>query len=66
MNMNFLLSTTTNTSMFKGLDEALICAEKDINNSVVVILPETKTVMAERYLLERSKRGAFTNIYICA
>jgi len=66
MDMNFILSTTTNRAMEEGLKEALVCAEKDIENSVIIILPETKTVMAERYLLENSKRGAFTNIYICS
>lgn len=66
MNMNFILATTTNTAMEKGLQEALIVAEKNIENSVVIVLPETKTVMAERYLLEKSKNGAFTNIYICS
>ena len=66
MNMNFILATTTNNAMIQGLKEALVCAEKDIQNNVVVIVPETKTVMAERYLLENSKNGAFVNIYICS
>ena len=64
--MNFLLSLTNNASMLKGLDEALLLAEQNIENSVIIVLPETKTVMAERYLLERSKAGAFSNIYICS
>jgi len=64
--MNFILSTTTKDAEIKGLQEALILAEKDINNSIIVIVPETKTVMAERYLLENSKNGAFSNIYICS
>jgi len=66
MNMNFLLSLTNDTAMRKGLDEALVLAEANIENSVIIIMPETKTVMAERYLLERSKTGAFSNIYICS
>lgn len=66
MNMNFILSTTTNTAMYEGLKQALIVAEHNIENSVIVVLPETKTVMAERFLLENSKNGAFSNIYICS
>lgn len=64
MKMNFLLSYTTSQAMIRGLTDALYLAEQDLNNSVIVITPETKTVMAERFLLEKSKNGAFSNIYI--
>ena len=63
--MNFLLSKTTNSAFLHGLGEALSFAEQNEKNSVVVVVPETKTVMAERWLLEHSKNGAFSNIFIC-
>ena len=66
MKMNFLLSKTTNSAMMHGLKSALEFSEQKINNNVIIVVPETKTVMAERFLLEHSKNGAFSNIYICS
>ena len=42
MNMNFLLAKLTDNAMKKGLEEALVLAEQNINNQVVIVLPETK------------------------
>lgn len=64
MKMNFILSTTTSYAMQKALLKVLESAEKDVFGEYIVVAPETKTLEAERFLLEHSKNHAFANIYI--
>lgn len=64
MKMDFILSTTTEYAMKLALLEVLRNAEKNKFQEYIVVVPETKTLYAERFLLENSKEKAFANIYI--
>lgn len=64
MKMDFVLSTTTEYAMKLGLIDVLKRAEKNKFQDFIVIAPETKTLLMERFLLENSKENAFSNIYI--
>lgn len=62
--IDFILSDTTTYAMLKGLQQVNKLAEKDIFKNYVVIVPDSKTIMAESYLLQHSNTGAFANVYI--
>lgn len=62
--LNFILADTTNLAMLKGLDLVIKQAEQNPFGNFIVIAPDSKTIMAEKYLLKVSKNGAFSNIYV--
>lgn len=64
MKMNFILSETDNGAMTNALSLLAKNAFENKNETFVVVVPETKTLFAERFLLENSKNHAFANIYI--
>lgn len=64
MNIQFILSDTTNGATSGALNEVLLKAEADVFSDVLVLVPETKSIAIERELLDKSKNGAFANIYI--
>lgn len=64
MKMDFILSTTTDYAMKLALQDCLDKAQEDLFNDYIVIVPETKTLLAERFLLDHHKNHSFANIYI--
>ena len=62
--IEFVLADTTEQAMLAGLDLLMQKAEQDKFGSYIALIPEQKTIMAEKYLLKRSSNGAFANIYI--
>ncbi len=64
MKMDFILSTTTEYAMKLALLDVINKAEKDKFQEFIVVVPETKTLLAERFLLENSLNHAFANIYV--
>ena len=64
MKMDFILSTTTDYAMKLALQDCLSKAEQDVFNDYIVIVPETKTLLAERFLLDHHKNHSFANIYV--
>ena len=64
MKMDFILSSTTEYAMKLALLDVLKKAETNKFQEYIVVVPETKTLYAERFLLENSKKHAFSNIYI--
>ncbi len=64
MNLNFYLSTTCEEASKMAFISLLEKAEKNVFDDFIVIVPETKTLKTERFLLEHSSRGAFANIYV--
>ena len=62
--LEFILADTTHLALLKGLDKVMEKAEQNPFGNFVVLVPDSKTIMAERYLLKISKTGAFANIYI--
>ena len=63
MKMDFILSETDNGAMKEALSLLAKIAPYSRENYIVVV-PETKTLFAERFLLDKIKNHAFTNIYI--
>lgn len=63
MKMDFILSETDNGAMKEALSLVAKIAPNSRENFIVVV-PETKTLFAERFLLDEIKNHAFTNIYI--
>ncbi len=64
MKMDFVLSQTTEYAFSESLKRLIKSAEENIGEEYIVIVPETKTLFAERTLLSCSKRKAFSNIYV--
>lgn len=62
--MDFILADTTDAALFEGLNLVMQKAEQNKLKDYVVIVPDTKTMMAEKYLLSICKTKAFANIYI--
>lgn len=62
--IDFILADTSYLATKGGLDELIKKAEENTFGTFVVLAPDDKTMMAEKYLLEKSKNGAFANIYI--
>ena len=62
--IDFILSETSYLASLSGLDEVIKKAEAEPFGTFVVLAPDDKTMMAEKYLLQKSKNGAFANIYI--
>ncbi|MBQ7467071.1 MAG: PD-(D/E)XK nuclease family protein [Clostridia bacterium] len=64
MKMDFYLSTTGEYAAKMALSSLLEKARESVFDDFIVIVPETKTLKTERFLLENSARGAFANIYV--
>ena len=64
MKMDFILSETDNGAMMNALSLLAKTAFENKTETFIALVPETKTLLAERFLLENSKNHAFANIYI--
>ena len=62
--LDFILADTTNLALFKGLDLVMEQSQQNKFKNYVVLIPDSKTIMAEKYLLSICKNKAFSNIYI--
>ena len=62
--IDFILADTTNEALIKGLDLVMQKAKVNPFLDYVVLLPDTKTLTAEKYLLSICETKAFANIYI--
>lgn len=64
MKMNFILSETDNGAMQEALSSLAKIAKENLMENFIVVVPETKTLFAERFLLDKSESNAFANIFI--
>lgn len=62
--IDFILADTTHYAMLKGLQKVSEESQKSLFTNFIVIVPDSKTIMAENYLLSLSKSGAFSNVHI--
>ena len=62
--LDFILADTTHLALIKGLDNVMQQSQKNPFGNFVVLVPDSKTIMAEKYLLSICASGAFSNIYI--
>lgn len=63
MKMDFVLSETDNGAMQEALS-LLAKTAKHSRENFIVVVPETKTLFAERFLLDEIEDHAFANIFI--
>ena len=61
---DFILADTTSLALKHGLDLVMQQSQADPFGTFIVVAPESKTIMIEKYLLSISKTGAFANIYV--
>jgi len=64
MKINYIISNTTNGATTKTLEQVAHLAEENPFENYIVIVPETKSIAIERELLDLSKSGAFSNVFI--
>lgn len=64
MKMDFILSNTEQSAMEVALSSLAKKAGENAFCEYICLVPETKTLLAERMLLDASKNGAFSNIYV--
>lgn len=64
MKIDFILSDSTNSASSAAINEIIKKAESDLLSNVLVLVPEPKSIAIERELLNKSKNGAFANIFI--
>ena len=64
MKLNYILSDTTKNATTSALKVLSQKAEENVFNDFIVLVPETKSVIIEKELLELSKNGAFANIFV--
>ena len=64
MKINYILSDTVKSATTKVLEDVTKKAESNLFDDFVVIVPETKSIAIERELLDLSKTGAVSNIYV--
>ena len=64
MKINYLLSDTTKDATKLALMQVVQKAKNDIFGNFVVLVPETKSIIIEKELLELSESGAFANVFV--
>lgn len=64
MKIDYILSDTTAMATSAVLKEVTKRAENDLFANFLVIVPEPKSIAIERELLDNSKNGAFSNIFV--
>lgn len=64
MKINYILSDTTKSATTAALQTVLKKAEQNRFQDYIVIVPETKSIIIEKELLDLSKNHAFANIYV--
>ena len=64
MNINYILSETTSGATSAAVREIVKKAEQNIQNNVIVIVPEPKSIAIEREILDKLSSGATMNVFI--
>ena len=64
MKINYILSDTTKNATTSTLMQVIKQAEANVFEDFVVIVPETKSIIIEKELLELSTKKAFSNIFV--
>ena len=64
MKINYILSDTTKNATTSALMQVVKQAESNVFEDFVVIVPETKSIIIEKELLELSTKKAFSNIFV--
>ncbi len=64
MKINYILSDTTKNATTSALLSVVKKAEENRFQDYIVIVPETKSIIIEKELLEISKEHAFANIFV--
>ncbi len=62
--MEFILADTTLLAMEEGLKQVANKAAADKFGTYIVLVPDSKTIMAEHRLLQLMPNGAFANIFV--
>ena len=64
MKINYILSDTTKNATTSALMSVIKKAEDRVFDDFIVIVPETKSIIIEKELLNLSKNHAFSNIFV--
>lgn len=64
MKIDFILSDTTKNATTIAIEEIVKVSENDLFQNNIVIVPETKSIIIEKELLNLSKNGAFGNVFV--
>jgi len=64
MKINYIISSTTSGATTKALEQVSTLAQEKPFGNFIVIVPEPKSIAIERELLDLSKAGAFSNVFI--
>ncbi len=64
MKIDYILSDTTKKATTKALEAVVKKAEADKFSSVIVLVPETKSIIIEKEMLSLCKNGATANIFV--
>ena len=64
MNINYILSDTTKNASSRAIAEIVKKSEENPLDNILVIVPETKSIIIENELLSQSKNGSFLNVYV--
>ncbi len=64
MKINFILSDTTRKATSSAIFDAVKKAKQDLLSKVILIVPETKSIIIERELLDKLDGGATANIFV--
>jgi len=64
MKLNYILSNTTKGATRNALINIVKKAEENLFSNYIVIVPETKSIIIEKELLNLSSRKALANVYV--
>ena len=64
MNINYILSDTTKNATSRAIAEIVKKSEENPLDNILVIVPETKSIIIEKELLSQSRNGSFLNVYV--
>ncbi|MBQ8451898.1 MAG: PD-(D/E)XK nuclease family protein [Clostridia bacterium] len=64
MKLNYLLSDTTKRATTAALTEAVKFADANPLQDVLILVPESKSIIIEKEILNLSKRGASINLFV--
>lgn len=64
MKIDYILADTIAGATTAALKQVTKKAEEDVFSNVIVLVPEPKSIAIERELLDNSKNGAFSNIFV--
>ena len=64
MKINYILSDTTKNATSSAILSIVKKAEQNPFQDFIVIVPETKSIIIEKEILERSTSKAFANVFV--